>query len=595
MIKSIEIKNIRGISEQNNKFECNVQKNIPCFFVAPNGFGKSSIAKAFNCLGNRNRLDIKVEDKHYKSEESEADVIIHTDKGIFTTNYEKNEILKEFDVKVINNPVYPKVRKRKTATGFDVQTADLRVPDITFIDKIPEKKTFDFYKVTEFRKSIKNVSNKWENLHDIFENKIFIVNAHSILTLLNKTKKLKKMIAFLDGEVIISKQEIEEFDSDFNNLIKLVQDNFSYTRVESGLIALQLLSIFLTHKEDFEKAILYYQFAIDKDFIDSFFTSSIWADLKPKEINVLQKKSNKIDHKNYGIIFPNANDVSNGERDVAVFLSNLINSYLKLNRKKENFILVIDEVFDYLDDSNLIIVQYFLNIFIEKCKSLGVNIYPILLTHLDTYYFSNYAFKKFDVFYLNKWKGQKDINIENLVILRNRLNKKDDVEKNIYNSISKYFLHFHPSDNVLDKATFEKSLTMHKCLLNAEIDKYRESKYFKQCCLASLENYSNGKKNYDPISLCISLRVAIEEIVYKSLLTDTQKNEFLEQNETIKKLRYAEDYVDVSNEFYLLGTIYNEVSHIKNNQDNNSRLFLKLDNQFIKGIIKKIYYKYKNM
>lgn len=595
MIKSIEIKNIRGLGISDNKFFCNVQKNVPSFFVAPNGFGKSSIAKAFNCLANRNRIDIKTEDKHFKNEDSEVEIVIEIDSMTLVTNSEKNEILKHFDIKVINNPVYPKVRKRKTATGFDVQTADLRVPDITFIDKIPEKRNFDFYKVTELRKSITNVSNKWENLHDILENKIFIVNAYSILILLNKSKKLKKMIAFLDEQIILNEEEIEKFDDDFKNLLTLVQDNFSYSKIESGLIALQILHIFLNQKEDFEKAILFYQFTIDKDFIDSFFTSNVWAVLKPKENNVLQKKSSKIDYKSYGIVFPNANDVSNGERDVAVFLSNLINAYLKLNRKKENFILIIDEVFDYLDDSNLIIVQYFLNIFIEKCKSLGVNIYPILLTHLDTYYFSNYAFKKFDVFYLNKWKGQKDSNIENLVILRNRLNKKDDVEKNIYNTISKSFLHFHPDYELLDKETFENALTKYKCQSNSEIDKYRESKHFKLSCLASLENYANGRKNYDPISLCISLRVAIEEIIYNSLSTDTQRTEFLEQNETIKKLKYAEDYVDVPTEFYLLGTIYNEVSHIKNNQDNNSRLFLKLDNQFIKGIIKKIYYKYKNM
>ena len=172
----------------------------------------------------------------------------------------------------------------------------------------------------------------------------------------------------------------------------------------------------------------------------------------------------------YGIEFPNATDISNGERDVTVFLASLLNSYFTLNLQKKDIVLIIDEVFDYLDDSNLIVVQYFLNKFIEKCKSMGVKIYPIILTHLDTYYFSNYAFKDFSVFYLNKWRAEKDINIESLIILRNKLNRKDATEKDLYQNISKHFLHFHTDNFDIDKNSFVQYLKKYKCLHNNKID-----------------------------------------------------------------------------------------------------------------------------
>lgn len=46
MIKVIEIKNIKGI--QHRRFELDILPNKPSLLVAPNGFGKSSLAIAFN-------------------------------------------------------------------------------------------------------------------------------------------------------------------------------------------------------------------------------------------------------------------------------------------------------------------------------------------------------------------------------------------------------------------------------------------------------------------------------------------------------------------------------------------------------------------
>ena len=48
MIKSIEINKVKGID--NLKLELNLIPNKPSIFVAPNGFGKSSITIAFDSI-----------------------------------------------------------------------------------------------------------------------------------------------------------------------------------------------------------------------------------------------------------------------------------------------------------------------------------------------------------------------------------------------------------------------------------------------------------------------------------------------------------------------------------------------------------------
>ena len=65
MLKVIEIENIKGISHK--KFELDIVANKPSLLVAPNGFGKSSIATAFKSMNN-NRIDLKEDDYHEENE-----------------------------------------------------------------------------------------------------------------------------------------------------------------------------------------------------------------------------------------------------------------------------------------------------------------------------------------------------------------------------------------------------------------------------------------------------------------------------------------------------------------------------------------------
>lgn len=595
MIKKIQIANVRGIGESKS-FDCKLKPNKVCFFVAPNGFGKSSIASAFNSLGNRNRIDVEKKNWHKKLVDNLPEVLIEFNDEILTANAEKNQILKHFDIKVINNSIYPKIRRKKVQGGIDVQLPELKVSDVMIINKVPQKKSFN-YKVTELKKIINSKKNDWNNLNSLIGNIRFMLKITPYLKEFEKKIEFRKIESFIKLDEKLDEDNLKKIvNSNLEELIKNISLYTKDNRIECALKAIQLIYFYKNNINTFNEVLQYYKFLFDKAFIDSFFygDKQMWKDLKPKIINVIDKKSNKILYKNYGIQFPNADEISNGERDVVVFLSSLLQSFININIKKQNFILIIDEVFDYLDDANLIIVQYFINQFIETCSLNGVNIYPVLLTHLDPYYFNTYSFQKYDVVYLNKWKQQKDINIESLVILRNKANRKTEAGENIYGKISKHFIHFSPEKYSLNIEEVKECIKSQKREFSNKLKDLIDSENFKTICINSLENYCNNKKNFEPLSVCIALRLVIEEIAY-NLLDQKFQEEFLQQNETLKKLKFAKNHIDVSGDFFLLSSIYNETLHIKNEQDNNSRLFLKLNNQFIRKMIKNIFLKYKKM
>ncbi|MFK7002022.1 hypothetical protein V3470_13535 [Flavobacterium oreochromis] len=597
IIKSIELKNIKGFGEEPKKIQCNIEPNKSTFFVAPNGFGKSSITAGFLSLSNRNRIQIDKKNRHKKLDNIQSEFKLETSEGLYVTNNDKNEILKEFEIKVINNPIYPNNRKKKTESGFTVDVPEMKVPDIIIVEKIPEKVTHS-YKVSEMRKLLNSKENNWSNINYLFENKNFICSTKAYLSVFKESKRINKNNQkFFENPFKITEENLDFFkNEEFDELTTHIKEFLDGSSLETVLIAIQMIYYFMNFNEEYQSLYNYYKYCMDKDFIDSFFYGDnySWGRLMPKNIDVKDKKSNKIIYKNYGVEFPNADEISNGERDVVVFISSLLNSYISLANKKKKIILAIDEVFDYLDDANILIVQHFLNLFIQKCNEQGLILYPIIFTHLDPYYFKTYTFSKFEVNYLDRWLPNKDINLESLVILRNALDKRNEgKEKDLYNDLSKYFLHFHPEHKNLDELFIIDCTRKYKCKTNGQLKSNLDSSDFRNKVYNSVKEYVGGNMNYDPIATCIGLRVMIEEIVYNSLKNDYHKNEFKEAFETRKKLDKVSEFISIPSLFYTLLPIYNEVSHLRNEQDNHSRLFLKLKNNFIKKLIKDVYKMYK--
>lgn len=80
--------------------------------------------------------------------------------------------------------------------------------------------------------------------------------------------------------------------------------------------------------------------------------------------------------------FPDWDDASNGEIDVLQLCVALFRARARFG-EKDNALLLIDEVFDYLDDANLLVAQHFLLEMMKQFKNSGKNLYVIILTQVS--------------------------------------------------------------------------------------------------------------------------------------------------------------------------------------------------------------------
>jgi hypothetical protein len=184
-INKISIENVKGIEKA--AFEITVMPFMPNFFVAPNGFGKSSIATAFNCL-NRDRLKLDEKSFHKGNIDKEPLLeIVYTKADNSSIKLcatkDKNEISKVFDIEVIRSLLKP-VANYKNIQGNHITNPTLEIERIFIIDDIPEKYELP-YKVKEFRTSIDDNRLIWVDVSELLQNKNFVVKL-SELNILDK-------------------------------------------------------------------------------------------------------------------------------------------------------------------------------------------------------------------------------------------------------------------------------------------------------------------------------------------------------------------------------------------------------------------------
>ena len=597
-IKSISIENVKGISKE--KFDLFLAPNMPNFLVAPNGFGKSSFATGLNSL-NRDRLKLSDENYHEQLPSNDPMIefeVVNNDNSVSSliATKDQNDIKKVFDIFVINNQLKPDANYRNIH-GRPITSPSLEVADIYIFEDIPEKVSFN-YKVTAFRNTIADTKRIWFDISDYLDNQLLITKL-SELDIIEKCK-LKKEKSQIESFIntvkslndttenilsVINSTHINIIDSDYlNSILDVIEKYGRCTRGEALIIAIQIECLYNADKEQFFKIVEYYKYCIATKNAIGIFKSfqTKWKGIEPKEINIYKKKKGKrvLATKHFGIQFPRATDISNGERDVVSFVAMLLKARYQFGRKP--FLLVIDEVFDYLDDANLLAVQFYINQFIEYYKGESLAFFPIILTHLNPHYFKNYFFSNQKVHYLNKWKGSVNRKIENIVISRN-----NTLDSTYADNISGYFLHFNP--NIIDlKTEMENEFTSQS--LGALNHTLHKSDVFITECNTSLENYAKGKRNYDPLAVCISLRIKMEKYVYDRLSSPTLQNEFIQTKMTVNKLNFARDNdnVEIPEVFYLLGTLHNEILHIRRNHDNSSPIYLKLNNSTIRKMIKEV-------
>jgi len=152
-------------------------------------------------------------------------------------------------------------------------------------------------------------------------------------------------------------------------------------------------------------------------------------------------------------------------------------------------------------------------------------------------------------------------------------------DEQIKDDVSKYLLHYHP-ENINRRNEF-------RVLGIPEL--WGESIKFFQYLDGEIVHYLEDQP-YDPFAVCGALRVKIEQIAYEKLQSVASKTEFLGTWKTRSKLDKAEEKGVISPEsHYLLGVIYNEGMHWRENQDNVSPIAAKLENLTIKKLIADIF------
>jgi len=337
------------------------------------------------------------------------------------------------------------------------------------------------------------------------------------------------------------------------------------TDVDSYLAAFQIIELANVMGANFKKAVNYVCYLDDKAYyektISNFNTTR--HTIRPKE----DKKHNSLI-----VEWPKAHEISNGQRDVLSFITMLMKA--KRNFRQRNCILIIDEIFDYLDDANLISFQYFITTMIEEMKAQGKNFFPILMTHLDPLFFNHFCFNrhKIKVVYLKVVPYHSNPNLVKLIKKREDLTIQQDVDK--------HHFHFEPTSINISAAFNALSLP----------SSWGDSIRFHQFIEAEVQKYLNDQTDYDPLAICFGVRVRIEKLIHQQIADPAKKLLFLAEHGTKKKLDYCETIGhSVPEIFYLLGIIYNDRLHWREGIENIRPVAIKLENLTIKHLIREIF------
>lgn len=141
IITKIEINNIKGIEQKT--FNLDLAPNKPNILVAPNGFGKSSFAIAFESLKSNK---IELDDKNYykNSTANRPSLTLTTSNGLsLVANDTQNTISDHFDIFVINNQTEPKSKVQRYG-GRTITRTSLDIRPTILIPTIPQKIGFNY-------------------------------------------------------------------------------------------------------------------------------------------------------------------------------------------------------------------------------------------------------------------------------------------------------------------------------------------------------------------------------------------------------------------------------------------------------------------
>jgi hypothetical protein len=586
-IKSIRVANVRGISDKTFLFQTpEMIGNKFHVLVAPNGFGKSSLAAAFRNLKPRS-LKVTKADYHADDEAlvPELEMVISED-GIERTlvaNPDKNDLHSEFSVSVINCRLKPKAIQRPYIPNAR-PTAELVVEPVVLVDQIPTRPT-TIPTQAELKARFGGNGKILPAFTQFLENPVLlssILDASELRKFCQQRvwQQLDPILAEINGTTgtaatiqhsieqdhLTSLQAIEAVAQ----IANLLTDFSELTEVDRFMAAIAFGQLH-RHDNSLLKQIRntrHYVSAKEKcrSLLAGLNSNPGWLEVRPRE-----------DHGKLVVSFPSATAMSNGQRDLFSFVAQLLRAEFQLGSGRA--ILVVDEVFDYLDEANLLAAQFYASRFIKAFKDSGREIFPLFLTHLDPSIFAHAVLglgrrESRKVHVLDQFPGVSRTGGLPLMV-----RKREDDELKPF--IGKYFFHFHPDD------CDQKDLFATKGLRRI----WGLASDFHAYALGELRKYQDGVDDVDYVAVCVGARVAIEKAAFSQLNDDEQRRRFTEEfnKRTSDKLDFVEQVGGrVPTAHRLLGLLYNDMLHHKEHFDYISAIVSKMRSPAIRGLMKEI-------
>ncbi len=574
-ITKIKVENVKGA--KNIEIIDKIFPNKPSLLVAPNGFGKTSITTAFLSL-NANRLKLDEEHAHLGNPANKPKLTVQIlgQDGVaadYHADEVSNTLSAQLDVHVINSKLRPKA-VIKNMGKFSTGTARMKLDEIVLVNKIPTKATFGYSAPAvrrEFGANGKCLSSIELDLQcatlasQLLTSRVTIAKftgAKASAALAGIKLRINSwpgtaadVLARANAEVSGELEAVECVKS-LADLLALARPVVR-PRIELLLGAWQICELAHQDAARFKAACEYATYLGDKAAFTQLITAfdTTWKSVKPSE------KGGRL-----VVDFPNPGMVSNGQRDSLSFAAQVQRVRQRIGRR--DVLLIVDEIFDYLDDANLVAAQYYISNLIKEVKSRGIRIYPLIFTHLNPQAFRNYTFADQKVYFLAKSKAVVRDHMRRLILKREEIAVKDD--------ISRCYLHHHPEH--IDIGPAFQALGL--------LEAWGDSRKFHAFTVGEWRKYQKREDSYDPFAVSCYARVAIEKSVYGKIADPLKAQAFLDANGTTKKLQYAQSIgIEVPEVCFLLGVIYNQGLHYRDHIDNSSPIVSSLENVVIRQML----------
>ncbi len=580
-IKSLLIENIRGIDRLNITDE--ILKYRPNIMVAPNGFGKTSIATAFKSAIDQTSIELKKEDRHEHSESKKAKIeITLEEQGTLSTfgveeKAHSNNIRKHFDIHVISDLRKIKATTPWTPSGQAKPKGKVVIEPIVICPTVrqvnsPFKKTMFHNVLGKHKNALPDIGSKVFASRDFAMRSAEFIQKISVLLKPKCRAEIEKIVEQLAGhagttdealsDISINIKELFKKPS-FGDVLSIIEATTSLDVDDRFLSIWQILKILESGAGTLESHLEWRRYSeIKKSLEDGLnkLSSSSW------KLPTLKETKGKL-----VVEMPDPAHISNGQRDTLVLLTLL--HIARYNLTKSKAILIVDEVFDYLDDANLTVAQYYISQLVEDYKQQGRSIYIILLTHLNPAFFRNYVFSNQKVIYLDKSAACNPTDA-----MKKLLNARSDNKytQGLKDQIAKYLVHYHVEEYDFTQDLNTVAGTRPSWGKFGKFQEFLCEEYKKYC----------ADQPYDPLAICAITRRSIEEQAFIQISSAPDAGDFFTTYKTAPKLNFAAQRGAIIPETnYLLRVIFDDGLHWNHDRDNMIPIVAKLSHPIIKNMI----------